>query len=327
MFQIIIILCLVVSIEIFYQRCYVSRVSKSKENDNGRYFEYLIAKRLVESYKVLLTDRAKDDQLRDAKKNIDAKTKKNMINSLDKICSWIASKINLNEQTTLDRLPDIGNKRKTHDDISLTTENGENLSFSLKHNSTSIFHGRPWTVCNWIGIDADHAIFKEFKNNKDNIIETLHSHIPPGKTFSKNRKIMEIYSDYWSCFVQSIFNEMKTVLLYANSDNKLVLNFFNKIIGDGENQYRIILKKNSLIIEDLDNLVKPKIMNVSIKQKIRENDIRTNYVWYLCIHFDNGLKIEARSKQDSSKMKKVPPIKPDWQVVDWGKSGMIEEKL
>ena len=138
---------------------------------------------------------------------------------------------------------------------------------------------------------------------------------------------MDIYSEYWSNFVQSIFHEMKTVLLFANSDSKYILNLFNKIIGDGDNQYRIILKNNSLLIEDLDSLKKPKSINVTIKQKIRENDIRTNYVWYLCINFDNGLKIEARSKQDSSKMKKVPPIKPDWQVVDWGKSGMIEEKL
>lgn len=310
------------SIEIFFQRCYVSRMSKSKENDNGRYFEYLITKRLVESYKVSLTNRAKNDQLRDAEKIIDAKTRKKMINSMDKICSWIESKINLNEKTILDRLPDIGNERKTHDDISLTNQDGKNLSFSLKHNSTSIFHGRPWTVCNWIGIDKEHVQFKEFKNNVDSIIETLHYNISPGMALSENRKIIDIYSEHWSSFVKSVFNEMKTVLLFANSDSKLILNLFNKIIGDGENQYRIILKNNSLLIEDLDDLVKPKSINVSIKQSIR-----TNYVWYLCIDFDNGLKIEARSKHDSSKMKKIPPIKPDWQVVDWGKSGMIEEKL
>jgi hypothetical protein len=302
-------------------------MSKSKENDNGRYFEYLVASRLVESYKVSLTNRAANDQLRDAKKSIDLKTKKKMINSLDKICSWIESKINLSEKTILDRLPDIGNDRKTHDDISLMDQYGKSLSFSLKHNSTSIFHGRPWTVCDWVGIDKDHVQVKEFKNNMDSSIKTLHSQIPPDTRFSKNRKIMDIYSEYWSNFVQSIFHEMKTVLLFANSDSRYILNLFNKIIGDGENQYRIILKNNSLLIEDLDSLKKPKSINVTIKQKIRENDIRTNYVWYLCINFDNGLKIEARSKQDSSKMKKVPPIKPDWQVVDWGKSGMIEEKL
>ena len=51
-------------------------MSKSKENDNGRYFEYLVASRLVESYKVSLTNRAINDQLRDAKKSIDLKTKK-----------------------------------------------------------------------------------------------------------------------------------------------------------------------------------------------------------------------------------------------------------
>ena len=302
-------------------------MTKSKENDNGRYFEYLVAKKLVESYKVSLTDRAENDQLRDAKKSIDLKTEKRMVNSLDKICSWIESKINLSEKTILDRLPDIGNDRKTHDDISIRDQYGKSLSLSLKHNSTSIFHGRPWTVCDWVGIDKDHVQAKKFKNNKNSIIKTLHSQIPPDTRFSENRKIMDIYSENWSDFVESIFHEMKTVLLFANSDSTYILNLFNKIIGDGENQSRIILKNNSVLIQSLDSLKKPKNINVTIKQKTRENDIRTNYVWYLYINFDNGLKIKARSKHDSSKMTKVPPLKPDWQVEDWGKSGMTEEKL
>ena len=109
-------------------------MSESKENDNGRYFEYLIAEKLIKKYKVNPTKRAKNDQLRDSAKNIDVKTKEKMINSLDKICSWIESKISLSEKTILDRLPDVGNDRKTHDDISLENANGENLSFSIKHN-------------------------------------------------------------------------------------------------------------------------------------------------------------------------------------------------
>lgn len=302
-------------------------MSESKENDNGRYFEYLIAEKLIKKYKVNPTKRAKNDQLRDSAKNIDVKTKEKMINSLDKICSWIESKISLSEKTILDRLPDVGNDRKTHDDISLENANGENLSFSIKHNSTSIFHGRPWTVCDWIGLDKDHDNYKEFKTKVDFLIKTLHSKIPPNSKYSENRQIMDNYSNHWSNFVKEIFNEMNIVLSFANSDSKYILNLFNKIIGDGQNQYRVILKNNSLLIEDLDNLKKPKNIDVSVKQKIRENDKRTKYVWYLCIAFDNGLKIEARSKQDSSKMKKVPPLKPDWQVVDWGKSGMVEEKL
>ena len=34
-------------------------MSKSKENDNGRYFEYLVSKELEEKFKLVLTERAK----------------------------------------------------------------------------------------------------------------------------------------------------------------------------------------------------------------------------------------------------------------------------
>lgn len=49
-------------------------MSNSKENDNGRYFEYLISKELEEKFKLVLTERAKADQERDREKQISPKT-------------------------------------------------------------------------------------------------------------------------------------------------------------------------------------------------------------------------------------------------------------
>jgi hypothetical protein len=38
-------------------------MSKSKQNDNGRYFEFLITKQLHEVHHLQLTERAKNDQI------------------------------------------------------------------------------------------------------------------------------------------------------------------------------------------------------------------------------------------------------------------------
>ena len=56
-------------------------------------------------------------------------------------------------------------------------------------------------------------------------------------------------------------------------------------------------------------------------------DARSSYVWHLVFCFDNGIKIDARNKHDSVTMAKTPKLKPDWQVIDWGNSGMIENIL
>ena len=48
-------------------------MSKSKENDNGRYFEYLVTKKIHDLFDVSLTKRAERDQERDHRKEIDKK--------------------------------------------------------------------------------------------------------------------------------------------------------------------------------------------------------------------------------------------------------------
>ena len=50
-------------------------------------------------------------------------------------------------------------------------------------------------------------------------------------------------------------------------------------------------------------------------------------MWHLIFNFNNGLKVSGRSKQDSSTMKSVPSVKHDWQIKDFGKSGISEKEL
>ena len=301
-------------------------MSNSTENDNGRYYEYLITEFLHKNYGVSLTQRSMDNQLRDSKKKIDLRTKEKMIKSLGKISKWISCKIKLDKETLLDRKPDLGNK--SHSDITLSNRYYENLNLSIKHNSTSIFHGRFSNICEWIGLEKDSESYNNYKKNIEKHKYQLHLKIPVGTNFTKDGKFLNSYAKDWSNYVYCIFNEMRKMFLILNSNEKYLLNIYKKIIGTGKNEYRILLKGNSITIENLDGINMPKNLEARIIQKERANfKMNFKHVWYLVIEFNNGLKIEARSKHDSSKMSKTPPLKPDWQVVDWGKSGMIKENL
>ena len=298
-------------------------MSKSRENDNGRYFEFLITKQLFDDYGVILSDRAQRDQVRDANKPIEKEVQDKMLCASEKISNWINEKISLNNETTVDRLPDIGSGQTTHSDISIRDAQNRELAFSLKWNSGSVFHGRPWTACKWAGIPKEDARHKTFKKNTESLKHILFSKIPVGTKFADGG-IYDTYQEHWSNFAKSVFEEMKEVFLSGNEDREVISNLFRKIVGDGSDQFRIIAKKNGeILIQDLTNLKPPTGIDISIYQK----DTKTNYVWYLRLDFNNGVRIEARSKQDSRTMKNPPPLKPDWKVEHWGNSGMSQQEL
>ena len=74
-------------------------MSKSKENDNGRYFEYLVSKELEEKFKLVLTERAKADQERDREKQIATKTYDQMLIATKKIVDWLQLELSLDEHS------------------------------------------------------------------------------------------------------------------------------------------------------------------------------------------------------------------------------------
>lgn len=300
-------------------------MTKSKENDNGRYFEFLLTEKLIEKFNVQLTSRAKKDQERDARKEIEEKTHKEMSNAADRISYWIGKHFSSIEKSTLDRHPDKEKDKKTHEDISLTDSQKNCFSFSLKHNHEAIFHGRITSCSNWLGINKESKIFQKYDFRKKKIISDLHEIIPPGKEFAY-RGIKPEYQSCWSNFIEEIHENAKECLLYANTKSLYLENLFNTIIGKGIGQYRILKIKKKIIVQNLINLKSPSLLKIENIQKITKDE-RSKYVWYLVLKFNNGITIEGRNKQDSTKMAKTPKIKTDWQVVDWGNSGMKEQEI
>ena len=81
-------------------------MNNATENNNGRFFEYLVTQHLEDNFEVKLTENAKLDQERDSEKefHINLKTKQLMQDAIPKISSWLESKIVLDKETIVEAL-------------------------------------------------------------------------------------------------------------------------------------------------------------------------------------------------------------------------------
>lgn len=301
-------------------------MSKSKQNDNGRYFEFLITKQLHEDHHLQLTERAKNDQIRDQEKVIEEKTVGEMISASSKIIKWLRSELELNEHSTLDRLPDKDQSGSSHADISISDSTGKKVSFSLKHNHDAVFHGRIVSCTNWPGVDSKSSIVINFNQTKKDLFLKLQKIIPIGTRFAEGG-IYNEYRDVWSEFVYELHEAAKQFLIDACQDEINTQNLFRTIMGAGSDEFRVLKKNKKVIVQDLRSLLLPTSVKISNAQKDSDKDVRSKYVWHLVFEFNNGIVIDARNKHDSGLMQVTPKLKSNWKVVDWGSSGMKEKFL
>ena len=306
----------------------------SKSNDNGRYFEYLISKYISEEFGVVFTPRANADQLRDQSKSETIKDdhKLKMDKSLKTISDWIQTKIPLNAATELDRLPDRDSQgnQSGHSDISLCSL-GKKIALSIKYNHHAVFHGRPYTLPQQCGFSKSSEVTKKFMEKQILRSNELRKIIAPRTVFSlPDRKgVKEEYQRDWGEFMKDLVTNSSD-FLNSHGQNKDIVEFlFNTIIGSvnslpGEETFRLILQDGRLVIQDISTLSFPKSFKA---EALQEGVI---YQWFLYIHFDNGLIIRCRHKHDKKIITNFDTqikIKPDWQVSDWGNSGMKEELI
>ena len=299
-------------------------MSESKQNDQGRYFEYLVTKRLESDLRCSLTKRAIEDQNRDKVKEIKRDVIHDMSNATSKISKWISTHIKPGNTTILDRHPDKEKGKKTHEDISIS-DGTKRIAFSLKHNHTAIFHGRILSAKNWLGLKDNDTNLKKLDEINKRKISELQKIIPINTKFA-DKGIKPEYQEVWSDFICEIHQNARNFLLFSNKDKLLLKHLFDTILGHGLKQYRIIKKGSSVIVQDLSNVSYPSSVKIENKQ-IPSNDQRSKYVWHLIFNFNNGMKIGCRTKQDSGTMSSTPKIKGDWQILDFGKSGIKEFEL
>ena len=140
-----------------------------------------------------------------------------MISASSKIIKWLRSELELNEHSTLDRLPDKDQSGSSHADISISDSTGKKVSFSLKHNHDAVFHGRIVSCTNWPGVDSKSSIVINFNQTKKDLFLKLQKIIPIGTRFAEGG-IYNEYRDVWSEFVYELHEAAKQFLIDACQD-------------------------------------------------------------------------------------------------------------
>lgn len=299
-----------------------------RPNDNGRFFEYLVTRELVEKFNLKLTERAEADQIRDKVKEVKTGVYDKMLSATVKIAEWLDGELTLDENAILDRLPDRNVTGFSHEDISIQ-DLTRKINFSLKWNHTAVFHGRIGACKTWPGIESISPLIQKYEDEKQKFFSDLHTLIPIGKRFANNG-IYEQYREIWSDFVFKLHESAKEFLVSACNTPENTQYLFRTILGSGSDQYRVLVKdrkRRNVIIEDLRHIKLPKSLEIENIQRISSTDERSHYVWHLVFKFDNGLIVDGRNKQDSGTMAITPKMKMDWQVLDWGNSGVVETTL
>jgi hypothetical protein len=258
-------------------------------NNNGRSLEYLIVAALARQRAFALTDRAEVAQSRDKQtvNQIDSKLRNTFTSSAQIISSWM-QKSGLPTPTLIDRTSD-GDEGVA--DIILVSK-GLHLDFSIKHNSDSLSHPRPYSIAQKCGhakgtvLDLDHRIrmakiSEDFRHKATRV--TKYVDAPKAK--------QELYVD--TC------KEVEKTINLAGKHQDAAKILFNSIMGS--NFQKIIVETDSaskdlkkILIYDYSEIPQPDGFSTSITES--EESCR------VAIEFDNQWSLSLRIHTASSRI-------------------------
>ncbi|MBD2695201.1 HaeIII family restriction endonuclease [Anabaena catenula] len=272
-----------------------------RSNLHGRVLEYLITEVLIRNHPgVSLTNRANNDQVRDASKLADLNPA--LLNELTLaanalLLKWLNPHFQLSDQAsiTIDRLPDQNKKDVT--DICLTSRSWT-VNLSLKHNHSALRHQRPGTTPIHCGYSKDSAQMQQFKQQYQVITQELKQHIGQANLFKElPSALIEQYLYTPVCNLVSQF-----ITSHAST---CTTHLFQYLVGD-VNYYKIIVDTHAqtLSIQKFADIQMP------------TNVIATVNRQYVNLSFDNGWEISMRLHTASSQLKNSPSLKFDTKALN-----------
>ena len=247
-------------------------------NANGRSLEQLIVGRLAKERAYQLTQRALDAQNRDSRflNEIDKNLLISLRQSADKIAAWFGSEVS-DKQIQVDRTNDSDDGVA---DIILISNN-QSLAYSVKHNSDSLSHLRPYSIAQKLGQPIGSDLDLDHRQRMAVISEKFR------KSAGNSRTYMSVPKAKQELYVDTCSETQKT--LKKTKDASRVL--FESLVGT--NFKKIIVHTNAttkalrgISIYDYSSVVSPKTMKTSLLES--EDSCR------LIVEFDNGWEISLR---------------------------------
>lgn len=253
-------------------------------NDNGRSLEALIVERLASDRAYQLTDRAISAQSRDSRSlaTINRSLRTSFEESAEKISNWLHTELS-GSSIQVDR---SGDSDSGVADIILSSSN-KSLGYSIKHNSDSLSHLRPYSIVQKIGqplkskLDVDHrarmsSISDRFRRAAGREIAYLN--VPHAKQH---------------LYVDVCVETQKTLEKAGEVSGQL----FESIVGT--NFKKIIVRTNS-VTKTLQSIQVYDYSTVRTPGSMRTSILESDGSCRLIIEFDNGWEIALRVHTASS---------------------------
>lgn len=287
-------------------------MSKTKSNDNGRAFEFIITKKLSD-LGATLSNHAKQDQQRDLSKipNLDNFLKLDMEKASNSIILFLQNEGIDIKNSTVDRLTDDVAKKGDVTDI-IVKDNNNRINLSIKNNHKATKHPRPGSIpSNWLNLGKKGYISEEFnekyKEINDNFIQKMNDENHQFTTF---KELKEIDNDFINKNLYAPICNLSVDTLNLKNNDKDASKYLFEFLTGTKNFYKIINLPTKNYIEIMDFTENKIIPTSFIAKKINDS--------YISIEFSNGWVFQLRLHTASSRIAekgKKQSLKFDCQLI------------
>ncbi|MDD4980784.1 MAG: HaeIII family restriction endonuclease [Candidatus Omnitrophica bacterium] len=274
---------------------------------NGRALEYKIIDYLISGqskFKVVLSQQAKSDQLRDISKyeSLPIELKSNYSKTAVMIHNWLLNLISCKE-IFVDKNTDESGKKGDVTDISIVFGD-KTINLSVKHNHSALKHQRPPTTAIWCGYNKKSKEDLEFRKAYNDIVDRFLFDSKVAMPLARNfRDLVTITGDY---IKDNLYYPVCKVITEAI--NKLCVDrshaqyLFNFLVGS-TGFYKVIDLVDKVLILDFTKMPKAESVQAALEGKS-----------YIYLTFSNGWKLSMRLHTAASKLGKS--LKFDTQAIE-----------
>lgn len=247
-------------------------------NANGRSLEQLIVSRLAQNRAYQLTPRAHAAQDRDSRllNEINPALLFSLEQSADKISNWLSSQVP-GSKLKIDRSDDSDDGVA---DIFLISDK-KSFAYSIKHNSDSLSHLRPYSIAQKLGHPVGSALDVDHRDRMALISEKFR------KSAGTSRTYMSVPDAKQILYVDTCSETQKTLKKTKGAAGLL----FDSIVGT--NFKKIIVHTNTQT-KALKNITVHDYSNVSSPRSMKSSIFESDESCRLIIEFDNSWEISLR---------------------------------
>jgi hypothetical protein len=275
----------------------------NKSNQHGRALEFAIVQEICDQLlqKVVLTQRAKDSQVRDGLHYalLSQRMQDDFLVCSQSIYNWLEQEFTLSQtnQVNIDRFPDLSGTQGNVSDIHIKLDLAREINLSIKHRNIALKHQRPKTTPQHCGYSRNSQESQRFKTEYERIVEQFAQQI------SGSTKFNELPENIKSNYLYQPICQLITNFINSYCKSQTNAEHLFRFLTGTTDYYKIFFDGHKKIISIIEFANLPPVKSVLAKTEKQ----------YIYLDFSNGWCISMRLHNASSRITKNPSLKFDTQ--------------